>query len=106
MDIEANVETETDPSMLKKLLPRTNQRNRIKKLAADGAMDTKDIFNLLEKEKIQPVVKIRKNASTRARGSPTRAKCVRENKTLGYEDWSKKYIYGMRWHVEGTFSAV
>ena len=73
---------------------------------ADPAHDTKDSFNYLKKKKIKSGIKMRKNASTRARGSPYRAKCVRELRKIGYTAWKKKYKYGMRWAAEGYFSAV
>lgn len=73
---------------------------------ADGAHDNKDSFNHLKKKDITSGIKVRKNASTRARGSSYRAKCVRELKKIGYKAWKKKYFYGMRWASEGFFSAV
>ena len=51
-------------------------------------------------------IKIRKNASTRARGCPLRRSHVLEYGELGYEEWRDKYRYGYRWRVEGSFSAV
>ena len=53
---------------------------------------------------IEPAIKTRKNSSTRARGSPSRAKHVREMKELGYEGWKSRYRYGERWMAESTFS--
>ena len=52
------------------------------------------------------MIKTRKDASTKARGSPSRAKKVREIKELGYEGWRDKYKYGYRWMVETFFSGV
>jgi hypothetical protein len=79
---------------------------KIASALADGAHDTKDSFNYLKKKGITSGIKVRKNASTRARGSPYRAQCVRELKKIGYKAWKKKYRYGMRWASEGFFSAV
>ena len=70
---------------------------------ADAAHDNKDSFSYLEKKDIQGGIKVRKNASTRARGSPYRARCVRELKKIGYEAWKKKYSYGMRWASKRLF---
>ena len=55
---------------------------------------------------IEPVIKIRNNSSTKSRGSPSRAKRVREYKKLGYEGWKDKYRYGYRWSAESFFSGV
>ena len=46
----------------------------------------KGFFNLLGKRGIESGIKPRKNSSTQARGSPYRAKCVREFKDLGYKN--------------------
>lgn len=79
---------------------------KIRRALADGSYDTKEDFNKLEEKGIEPGIKIRSNASTRARGSPYRAKHVREYKELGYDNWKEKYGYGYRWSTEGVFSAV
>ena len=79
--------------------------SKIKQVLADGAYDSKDIFNLLSKKQIKAGIKIRKNASTIARGSPYRAKCVRELKNIGYNAWKYKYQYGQRWASEGYLSS-
>ena len=79
--------------------------SKIKQVLADGAYDTKDIFNRLSKKQIKAGIKIRKNATTMARGSPYRAKCVRELKHIGYNAWKNKYQYGQRWASEGYLSS-
>ncbi|RZB29235.1 MAG: hypothetical protein AEth_01377 [Candidatus Argoarchaeum ethanivorans] len=80
--------------------------DKIKRALGDGAYDTKGNFSFLHKKGIESGIKTRKDASTKAKGSPYRAKCVRERKKLGYDEWKKKYDYGMRWVVEGTYSSV
>ncbi len=79
---------------------------KIIRVLADGAYDTKAAFNLLSKKQIEAGIKIRKNATTLARGSPNRAKCVRELRDIGYNTWKKKYQYGHRWASEGYLSGV
>ena len=93
--------------MLKPLIKQAKRNSNGKKIKAvygDGAYDSRDNFNFLDKEEIEPVIKTRKDASTRARGSPSRAKMVRERKEIGYEGWRDKYKYGKRWINETTFS--
>ncbi|MBU7010720.1 MAG: transposase [Theionarchaea archaeon] len=85
---------------------KTLNGRKIALALADGAHDNKDSFNYLKKKGITSGIKVRKNASTRARGSPYRAQCVRELKRIGYNAWKEKYCYGMRWTSEGFFSAV
>jgi len=48
----------------------------------------------------------KKNARTRARGSPARAKVVREIHKMGLENWKESVEYGVRWRVEIFFSAL
>jgi len=80
--------------------------NHISKYSGDGLYDAKDNFRLCDQLGVEPVIKIRKNASTRARGCLARKKEVLEYKKLGYKKWAKEKRYGMRWvATEGIFSA-
>ena len=98
-----------DGKMLKPLIKDAKKNangRKIKAVYGDGGYDSKENFNFLDKEGIEPIIKTRKNASTRARGSPARAKCVRERKKIGYEGWRDKYKYGKRWAAETFFSGI
>jgi len=79
---------------------------RVVQVNADGIHDTRDNFDTLDGMGITPGIKIRENASTRARGCPLRRRHVLEYRELGYEEWRDRYRYGYRWRVEGNFSAV
>lgn len=80
--------------------------NQIKILQGDGAHENKAMFNLCEQYNLETSIKIRKNAQTKAIGSPRRKKEVLEYKRLGYKRWAKEKEYGMRWKsTEGIFSA-
>lgn len=82
-------------------------KKKVKKLLADGLHDDKQTFNLCRKLHIEPVIKIRRNASEKADGSFLRKQCVKEYKELGYDKWAKEKQYGLRWPcTEGIFSAV
>jgi hypothetical protein len=73
----------------------------------DGAFDVKEFFNFLEQYGIDSAIRIRSNASTKARGSMRRKKEVLKFKELGYKKWAKQKEYGMRWPMtEGHFSGV
>ncbi len=80
----------------------------IDKVEGDGAFDTKDLFNDLEENKIKRcAIRIRKDASTKARGSLRRKREVKKFKKLGYKTWSKETGYGHRWpKTEGHFSGI
>lgn len=83
---------------------RKNQ-SRITKVLLDGYHDCRATFNLCDKYGIETAIRIRKNANTRARGSPRRKREVRLYKNLGHKKWVKTKGYGMRWvGSEGIFS--
>ena len=70
----------------------------------DGAYDSKNIFQFCSRKGAEPIIRVRKNASTRARGSTVRANVVRELLILGEKNWKKKKRYGKRWAVERVYS--
>jgi hypothetical protein len=79
----------------------------INKNFGDGLYDQKTNFDLYEELKIIPGIKIRSNASTKARGCQSRKKEVIKFKKQGYTLWAQNIDYGMRWPcTEGIFSAV
>ena len=81
--------------------------HRIYMVLGDGGYDRIHIFNTMEKRGIISGIKTRENAATRSTGSPYRAECVRERvKSRGYREWADNTGYGMRWKIEGVFSAV
>jgi len=83
---------------------RKNAKN-IDKNLADGLHDCEDNFNLYDKLKIKPGIKIRKNANPE--GMAPRPYAVQEYKKKGYKKWAKEKEYGFRWvATEGIFSAV
>jgi len=79
---------------------------KVKRALTDGAYDTKDNHDLLGEKGIEDGIKIRKNASRKARGSKYRKKAVIEFQDLGYDRWKEKHGYGHRWSAEGTLSSV
>ena len=106
VSMEITDESIVDGKMLKPLIEKA-EKNRGKKpykALADGAYDSRENFNYLSGKGIEPVIKTRKNASTKAKGSPARAQKVREVREIGYEGWKEKYKYGKRWMNETAFS--
>ena len=107
--IEVTDERVSDGSKFNSLISQAEENlsgRKIKEALGDGAYDRREIFDHLQQKGIQPVIKIRSNAITKARGSPARARAVRELKDLGYQSWKEKYNYGQRWAAESVFSAV
>ena len=93
-----------DAKKFKELVDESTKRGHVTKVIGDGAYDTKGNFNHLEEKGIEPAIKIRKNASTKPRGSRARAAEVRNLKHQGYENWRKAKGYGQRWQAETAFS--
>jgi len=84
-----------------------NNHESIDRFLGDGWYDAKENFALLNQLGIEPVIKIRSNASTNADGCMARKKEVLSYKELGYKKWAKEKGYGMRWPAsEGILSAV
>lgn len=80
-------------------------KKRIKKAIFDGLHDCEDTFDLCDDLGIEPVIKVRKNASDK--GLSRRAREVRLYKNIGHQKWVKEKGYGLRWpSSEGIFSAV
>ncbi len=108
--IEITDESVSDSDKFDDLINQTEQNiegKKIKRALGDGGYDDKDCFNTLDKNKIESGIKTRINASTKSRGSPYRAKCVRAKEELGgYKGWRDRYNYGKRWLAESTLSAV
>jgi hypothetical protein len=97
---------ELDENKAHRGMLRKNAGN-IKKNLGDGLYDTKDNFKLYEQLNITPGIKIRSNASTKAKGCMARKKEVIKYKEAGYKQWAQNIDYGLRWPAsEGIFSAV
>lgn len=98
----------TEPKTAEKHLRAIKQKGgNVVKSYNDGAFDTKDFFNCPEKENIKAAIRIRSNASTKARGSMRRKKEVREFKEKGYKQWAEEKCCGHRWPMtEGHFSGI
>jgi hypothetical protein len=69
------------------------------------AHDNRRNFNLLDRLDVEPVIVIRNNASTRARGCQLRRDEVLLKK-LGYEKWKQIKDAGRRWIAEIVFSSA
>ena len=105
--LEVTDERVSDGKMLKPLMEQVKEKGgRVNRVYGDGGYDSKENFNYLAENGIEPAIKIRNNSSTKSRGSPSRAKRVREYRKLGYERWRDKYRYGYRWSAESFFSGV
>lgn len=92
-----------DCEVAEPLIKEANQGVHIAKLLADGAYDSRELFNLLQELGIEPVIRVRKDSSRLARGCPARRQAVLAQKQPG---WQERLGYGMRWLVETAFSTL
>lgn len=92
-----------DNKVLTTLIDRASCGGNIKKSLLDGAYDTYEIWNELERRNIQPLIRLRRNAVKKYWKSFTRALTVKEY--IGNEkEWVKKTGFGQRWQAEMWFS--
>lgn len=104
LDVEVSVETTEDYELAKKHLENL-QDIHIEDMSGDGAYYVQDLYELLAKKGITPVIKMQKNASPN--GFDPMHRAVRDMLELGgYETWRDKYKYGHRWNIEGYNSST
>lgn len=105
IDVRVGIENLSENKAFREMLSIHHQS--IGTTLGDGTYDTIENFELCRKLKIEPIIKIRENASDNAHGSIFRKEHVIEYKKLGYKKWMKKNNYGNRWLcTEVIYSAV
>lgn len=87
------------------MLPLVNDIDNVEKAIADGAYDSRRIFNHLNKKGIQPVIRVRDNAVAKSKGSLARKRTVIEYRK-DPDKWKKDNAYGQRWQSEAAFSSI
>lgn len=92
-----------DCEVAEPLIREASQRVHLVKVLADGAYDSKELFNLLQQLGVEPVIRVRKDSSRLARGCPARRRAVLAQQQPG---WRKRLGYGTRWLVETAFSML
>jgi len=102
--IEVTRENVSDGRMLKPLVEDSAGKTDLKRVVADGAYDSKSNFRLLADRGIEPLIKVRRNASFKAGGCMPRKFAVVEQ--LGNPQWKKEKGYGYRWMAESAFSCI
>lgn len=107
VSMKVTKEDVSDSRMLKPLirLAASSSITTINKVVADGAYDSRDNFRYLDQMNIEPVIKVRKNSSTKANGCMSRKLVVLEQ-LRDMKRWNKKHGYGMRWIAESAFSSI
>ena len=101
--MEVTDERTGDSKMFKPLVERASERVNVRLVLADSAYDSRENFDFLEANNIEPGIKIRRGASGKACGSWARRRAAREF-LKDEKKWKRRVGYGRRWAVEGTFS--
>jgi len=93
-----------DSPQLKRILKQCNWL-KVEIILGDGGYDSKECFNEISKNRAIPGIPVRKNATTRSKGSPSRRKAVIEQRK-DIDKWKEKVRYTMRCIVEAIFSGT
>ena len=105
LDVEVALDKEASDSKLAKKHLANLQDVKLIDFAADGAYYEENLYEILKEKHIQPVIKIRSDASNK--GLNPMHTAVRDLERLGgYEPWKDKYQYGHRWNIEGYNSST
>jgi len=94
-----------DGRMLQPLVEEASRKGKIAEAIGDGAYDTKSNFRYLDGNGIEPAIKVRRNASSRAGGCMPR-KLAAQEYLRDPEAWKRNHGYGRRWMVESAFSSL
>lgn len=102
--IEVTKEDVGDGRMLGRLVYGSQGKAALDRVIADGAYDSKANFRMLANRSIDPLIRVRKNASLKSGGCMPRRFAVIFQ--LGNPDWRRGSGYGYRWMVESAFSSI
>jgi len=102
--IEVTKEDVGDGRMLGRLVEGSAGKANVKRVIGDGAYDSKNNFRMLAEMGIDPLIRVRKNASLKGGGCMPRKFVVVEQ--LGNADWRREKGYGYRWMAESAFSSL
>jgi len=101
--LEVTKEKVADGRRLKRLVSKASKHVRITKAIGDGAYDAKTNFRYLANKEIDSVIKVRRNASSKAGGCMPR-KLVAQEYLRDPKAWKRDHGYGQRWMAETAFS--
>ncbi len=104
LSMQVTKEDAPDERMLTPLVEEASSRANVTRAIGDGAYDSRAVFRYLDGKGIDPVIKVRKNASLRAMGCMPRKLVVAEQ-LKDYERWKRKHRYGNRARVESVISS-
>lgn len=92
-----------DSKIAASLIKEAGSRVAVKEALFDGAYDSEEVYQELERRGIEAVIKPRDNARSDT-GSLSRSLAVGMIRELGYDTWAETVGYGRRWAVETAYS--
>jgi DDE family transposase len=104
LSMEVTKDDVHDRRMLVPLVEEASSKANVTRAIADGAYDSREIFRYLDQKGIEPVIKVRKDASVHALGCMPRKLVVMEQ-LKNRERWKKRHGYGQRARVESAISS-
>ena len=105
VSMEVTEETVSDGSQTESLVQEAVSKNDVERVYGDGAYDSRANFNILASNGIDPAIKVRKNASRKAKRCYSRKMEVIAQQT-DFQEWKRQKRYGDRWAVEGAYSSI
>lgn len=92
----------SDVSQARKLLKQSNKISKVEKGFMDGAYDEIALWKWCEEKKIEPFIRLRKNA--KQNGLSLRAEQSRRMHEIGFDEWMRERGMGEREPVECWYS--
>ncbi len=92
----------SDLSCARELILKSEKISKVKKSFMDGAYDEIELWSWCENRKIDPRIRLRKNA--KPHGLSERSKQAKRMREIGMKEWKKERGMGERVHVEGFYS--
>jgi hypothetical protein len=105
LSMEVTKEGVPDGRMLEPLVEGASSKARVVRVMADGAYDSKANFRMLDSRRVEPVIRVRRNSSMKAKGCMPR-KLVVVEQLRDYDRWKRRHGYGYRWIAESAFSSI
>jgi IS5 family transposase len=103
VSMEVSTDDVHDSKVAVSLIVGAGSRAEVEESLGDGAYDSGEIYEELEKRGIEAVIKPRENARSDT-GSLSRSLAVGMILELDYDTWAETVGYGRRWAVETAYS--
>lgn len=93
------------PKLIEHILKRSNNNIKIKSALGDGSYDSNENFKYLQRKRIRPGIKVRKNSIFSIKNNSLRNREV-YSQSKDLLKWKKSRKYGNRWIAETVFSSM